>query len=154
MLVESRERGVFTPALTNNRWGREKERWSPTRRKPVIKGGKKLNFGAADHYDRNRRRDRRGNGGKPSEQGVLLDLSDQAVVIGAMRILVEEMVKLGRHREGERAKPQQKHQTGGGKPAAPARLLRCAPELQSLLTMYQIRSNASTDIPGGGAKAI
>ena len=109
---------MFTPALTNNRWGREKERWSAAGRKPVIGGGKKLNFGTADRRDRNRRRDRRGNGGKPSEQRVLLDLSDQAVVIGALRIRVEEMVKLGRNREGERADPQQKHQAGDSKPAA------------------------------------
>ena len=72
--------------------------------------------------DRNRRRGRRGNGGKPSQQRVLLDLSDQAVVIGALGIRVEEMVKLGRHREGECADPQQEHQTGDGKPAAPARM--------------------------------
>ena len=89
----------------------------------MIGGGKKLNFGTADRCDCNWRRDRRGNGGKTSQQQVLLDLRDQAVVIRALRILVEEMVKLGRHREGERANPQQKHQTGDGKPAAPARML-------------------------------
>ena len=53
---------------------------------------------------------------------MLLDLSDQAVVIGGLRIRVEEMVKLGRYREGERADPQQKHQSGDSKPAAPARM--------------------------------
>jgi hypothetical protein len=54
---------------------------------------------------------------------VLLDLRDQAVVTGALRILVEEMVKLGRYRQGEGANPQQEHQTGDGKPAAPLRML-------------------------------
>jgi hypothetical protein len=82
-----------------------------------------LNFGTADHYDRNRHRGRGGNGGKSSQQVVLLDLSDQAVMIGALRILMEEMVKLGRHRKGKRAEPQQEHQAGDGKPAAPARML-------------------------------
>ena len=81
-----------------------------------------MNFGTADHYDRNRHRGRGGNGGKSSQQVVLLDLSDQAVVIGGLRIRVEKMVKLGRHREGERAKPQQEHQTGDSKPAASARM--------------------------------
>ena len=76
----------------------------------------------ADRCDRNQRRGRRGNGGEPSEQRVLLDLSDQAVVTGALSIRVEEMVKFGRHRESERADPQQEHQTGDGKPAAPARM--------------------------------
>ena len=52
-----------------------------------------------------------------------MDLSDQAVVIGALRILVQEMVKLGRYREGERADPQEEHQAGEGKPAAPAQML-------------------------------
>jgi hypothetical protein len=114
---------VFTPALTNNRWGREKERWSAAGRKPVIGGGEKLNFATAGRWDLSRRRDRRGNGGKPSQHRVLLDLSDQAVVIGGLRIRVEEMVKLGRHREGERANPQQEHQTSDGQPATRARML-------------------------------
>ena len=54
---------------------------------------------------------------------MLLDLSDQAVVIGGLRIRVEKMVKLGRHREGERANPQQEHQTSDGQPATRARML-------------------------------
>ena len=86
----------------------------------MIGGGKKLNFGTADRCDRSRRRGRHGNSGKPSEQWVLLDLSDQAVVIGALSILVEETVKLGRNCEGERSYPQQEHQAGDGEPAAPA----------------------------------
>ncbi len=114
MLVESRERGVFTPALTSNRWGREKERWSAAGRKPVVKGGDKLNFGAASLGQRNRRRGRRDYDSKPSEQRVLLELRDQAVVMRALGIWVEEMVKLGRHREGECASPEQEHQTGDG----------------------------------------
>jgi len=81
-----------------------------------------MNLGRAGRCNRNRRRDRRGNGGKPSQQRVLLDLSDQAVVIGALRILVQQVVKFGRHREGKRAEPQQKHQAGDGKPAAPTRM--------------------------------
>ena len=81
-----------------------------------------MNLGRAGRCNRNRRRDRRGNGGKPSEQRVLLDLSDQAVVIGGLRIRVEKMVKLGRHREGERADPQQEHQTSDHKPATRARM--------------------------------
>jgi hypothetical protein len=81
-----------------------------------------MNLGRAGGCHRNRRRDRRGNGGKPSQQRVLLDLSDQAVVIGALRILVQQVVKFGRHREGKRAEPQQKHQAGDGKPAAPTRM--------------------------------
>jgi len=82
-----------------------------------------MNLGRAGRCNRNRRRDRRGNGGKPSQQRVLLDLSDQAVVIGGLRIRVEKMVKLGRHREGERANPQQEHQTSDGQPATRARML-------------------------------
>ena len=113
---------MITPALTNNRWGREKRRWSTAGRQPVIAVWNKLNFGTPDHCDRNRHRGRGGNGGKPSQQRVLLDLSDQAVVIGGLRIRVEEMVKLGRHRQGERADPQQKHQSGDSKPAATARM--------------------------------
>ena len=89
MLVGSRERGGFTPALTNNRWGREKERWSAARGESAIGGGKKLNFGTADRCARNRRRQRGDNGGKSSEQRMLLDLSDQAIVIGALRVLVQ-----------------------------------------------------------------
>ena len=54
---------------------------------------------------------------------MLLDLSDQAVVIGALSIRVEEMVKLGRHREGKRADPQQEHQTSDRQPASRARTL-------------------------------
>ena len=96
-MVERPERGAFTPALTNNRWGREKERWSAAGRKPVIGGGNKLSFGTADRCDRNQRRGRGGNSGNPSEQRVLLDLSDQAVVIGALSIRVEELMKLGRY---------------------------------------------------------
>jgi hypothetical protein len=95
-----------------------------------------LDFGAEDCCDRSRRRRRRGSGDKTSQQRVLLDLSDQAVVIGALSILVEKMVKLGRYREGERANPQQKHQASDGKPAAPMRMLRCSPELHALLTMH------------------
>jgi hypothetical protein len=82
-----------------------------------------LNFGPGDRCDRSRRWRRRGNSGKPSEYRVLLDLRDQAVMIGALRILVQEMVKLGRYRQGEGANPQQEHQTGDGKPAAPQRIL-------------------------------
>ena len=89
----------------------------------MIGGGEKLNFGTAGRWDLSRRRDRRGNGGKPSQHRVLLDLSDQAVVIGGLRIRVEEMVKLGRHCQGERAYPQQEHQSGNSKPAASARML-------------------------------
>jgi hypothetical protein len=100
---------VLTPALTNNRKGREKDRWSATRREPAIGGGKKLNFGTADRRGCNRRRGRCGNDGKTSQQRVLLDLRDQAVVIRALRILVEETVELGRHRQGERADPQREH---------------------------------------------
>jgi hypothetical protein len=65
----------------------------------------KLDFSGASRYDGNRRGDCRGNGGKPSQQRMLLDLSDQAVVIGTLRILVQQVVKLGRHREGKRADP-------------------------------------------------
>jgi hypothetical protein len=103
----------------------------------VIGGGKKLNFSTANRGSRNEHRGRRGNSGKTSQQRVLLDLRDQAVVIGALRILVKEMVKLGRHREGKGAYPQHEHQTGDGKPAAPLRMLRCAPELHALQTMHQ-----------------
>ena len=81
-----------------------------------------MNLGTPDHCDHDRCRRRRGNADKPSEQRVLLDLSDQAVMIGALSILVQQVVKLGRHREGERAKPQQEHQTGDSKPAASARM--------------------------------
>jgi hypothetical protein len=82
-----------------------------------------LNLGTPDRRNHNRRRGRRGNGGKSSEQRVLLELSYQASVIGALSILVQQVVKFGRHHEGERADPQQEHQTGDGKPAAPARML-------------------------------
>ena len=61
----------------------------------MIGSGKKLNFGPGERCDHSRRWRRRGNGGKPSQQRVLLDLRNQAVVIGALRILVKEMVKLG-----------------------------------------------------------
>jgi hypothetical protein len=54
---------------------------------------------------------------------VLLELGDQAVVIGGLRIRVEEMVKPGRHRKGERANPQQEHQTNDRQPATRARML-------------------------------
>ena len=123
MLVESPEEGVLTPALTNNRWGRELKRWGAAGRKPVVGDGKKLDFGQADRGDHNWRWGRCDNDGKPGEQWVLLDLSDQAVMIRSSGILVEEMVKLGRHREGKRGAPQQEHQTGDGNPAAPARML-------------------------------
>jgi len=103
----------------------------------VIGGGKKLNFSTANRGSRNEHRGRRGNSGNSSQQRVLLDLRDQAVVIGALRIRVEQMVKRGRYREGKRAEPQQKHQTGDGKPAAPLRMLRCAPELHALQIMHQ-----------------
>ena len=63
----------------------------------MIGSGKELNFGTPNSWDLNLRHDWRGNGGQPSQQGVLLDLRDQAVVIGPLRILVEEMVKLGRY---------------------------------------------------------
>ena len=105
LLVESPERGVLTPALTNNSWGREKEGRSAAGRNPVIAGGKELHLGRANACDRNWDRDRRGNDGKPNEQRVLLDLSDQAVVIGPLSILVQQVVKLGRHCEGDRSDP-------------------------------------------------
>jgi hypothetical protein len=82
-----------------------------------------LNFGTAGDCDHDTRQRRSGNGGQPNEQQVLLDLSDQAVVTGALSIWVEQVVKLGRHRKGKRAEPQQEHQAGDGKPAAPARML-------------------------------
>jgi hypothetical protein len=104
----------------------------------VIGSGKKLNFGPGEHCDRSQRWRRRGNSGKPSEQRVLLDLRNQAVVIGALRIRVEEMVKLGRYREREGADPQQQHQAGDGKPAPPLRMLRYAPELHSSQIMHEI----------------
>ena len=71
----------------------------------MIGGGKKLSSVTAGRWDLNRRQDRRRHNGKPSQQRVLLELGDQAVVTGALRIRVEEMVKLGRHREGECANP-------------------------------------------------
>jgi hypothetical protein len=89
----------------------------------VIGGGKKLNLGTAGRWDLNRCRNRRSNGGQTSEQRVLLDLGDQAVVTGAFRILMQQMVKFGRHREGERANPQQEHQTSDRQPASRARML-------------------------------
>ena len=49
----------------------------------------KLDFSGESRHEGNRRRDWRGNGGKSGEQRMLLDLSDQAVVIGALRILVQ-----------------------------------------------------------------
>ena len=90
----------------------------------MIGGGNKLNFSTANRGDRNEHRGRRGNSGNSSQQRVLLDLRDQAVVIGALRIRVEEMVKLRRYCEGEGADPQEEHQAGDGKPAAPLRMLR------------------------------
>ena len=89
----------------------------------MIGGGKKWNFSTANRGSRDEHRGRRGNSGKTSQQRVLLDLRDQAVVIGALRIRVEDMVKLGRYCEGEGADPQEEHQAGDGKPAAPARTL-------------------------------
>ena len=99
------------------------KRWGAAGRKPVIAGGNKLNLSLADRCDLNRCQSRRGDGGKAGEHQVLLDLSDQAVMIGALSILVQQVVKLGRHREGKRADPQEEHQAGDSKPAAPARML-------------------------------
>jgi len=104
----------------------------------VIGGGKKINFSTANRSIPNEHRGRRGIGGTSSQQRVLLDLLDQAVVIGGLRIRVEAMVKRGRYREGEGANPQEEHQTGHGKPAAPLRKLRCAPELHALQIMHEI----------------
>ena len=105
LLVESPERGAFTPALTNNRWGREKERWGATRRNPVIASGTKSNLGLRQRCHGSRRWGRCGNDGKTSQHRVLLDLRDQAVMVGTLRILVEPMVKRWGCREGESAHP-------------------------------------------------
>jgi hypothetical protein len=89
----------------------------------MIGGGKKSNFGPGERCNCSPCRGRRGDGDIPSQQRVLLDLSNQAIVIGALSILVEKTVKLRRHRKGEGANPQHEHQTGDRKPAAPARTL-------------------------------
>ena len=107
MQAESRERGVFTPALTYNRCGREKEGRSAAEREAVIAGGEKLCLGGADQRHHNWHRRRRGNGGETSQQRVLLDLGDQAVMVRALSILVEKMMQFGRNRKGERSEPYQ-----------------------------------------------
>ena len=104
----------------------------------MIGGGKKLNFGKKDRCDWSRGWGRRGSGGEPSEQRVLLDLSDQTVVIEALSIAMQETVKLRAHREGKSAYPQHEHQTGDPDPDARARMLCYVPELQSQVTMHQI----------------
>jgi len=97
-----------------------------------------VNFGTGHRCHGSRHGGWRGNGDMPSQQWMLLDLSDRAVVIGASSIMMEKTVKLGRNRQREGANPQQEHQTVDRKPAAPARTLCCAPELHALIIMHQI----------------
>lgn len=107
MRAEGRE--PISPPLTNNRDGRNIRGRSATGRQSIIEGGKKLNVGAASRSEANQRGDRHSNGSEAGQHRVVLDLSDETMVIKTLRVLMQQMVKLRRRCERECGQPEDQH---------------------------------------------
>src|SRR4029077_5662320 len=85
---QERKRESFQPLSTSNRPG-----WTDCRRgsaqgEPVIPGVKKLKISAGSYQPMAQRRQRRDHHTKTNQQGMLLELSDQALVSQVLRIVV------------------------------------------------------------------
>ncbi len=67
----------------------------------------------------NRRRRWRKDRGTTNEHGVLIELSDQAMMIEGVGVLVKQPVELGSRRESQRSEQQAGHQGGDENSAHP-----------------------------------
>ena len=103
MGAEGRE--PISPPLTNNRDGRNDRGRSATGRQSVIEGGKKSNVGAASRSEANQRRNRNDNCCETGQHRVVLDLSDETMMINALSVLMQQVVKLRRSCERECGQP-------------------------------------------------
>lgn len=103
MRAEGRE--PISPPLTNNRDGRNAGGRSATGRQSIIEGGKKLNVGAASWSEANQRRNRHDNFTESGQHRMVLDLSDETMMINALRVLMQQVMKLRRGREREGGEP-------------------------------------------------
>ncbi len=80
---------------------------------------KELKIRGANQRVGNRRRRRRKDRGTTNEHGVLIELSDQTMMIEGVGVLMEQPVKLRSRRHRQRSEQQAGHQGGDENPAHP-----------------------------------
>ena len=85
----------------------------------MVGGRKVLKIRGANQRVGNRRRRWRKDRGTTNEHGVLIELSDQTMVVEGVGVLVEQPVELGSRRESQRSEQQAGHQGGDESSAHP-----------------------------------
>ena len=91
----------------------------------------------------NRRRRWRKDRGTTNEHGVLIELSDQTMMIEGVGVLVEQPVKLRSRRENQRSEQQAAHQGGDENSAHPGLTVRFQASCQAYISKQDVSGSAS-----------
>src|SRR5207247_179195 len=107
-----------------------------------VESGDKLGFRAANRIQSGGRRNRGERRRSASNQRVLLDLCDEAMVVETLRILMEQTMQLRRNRQREGRKPEEKHRASDDQLADVALPLGCSPKLHAMRIEHENEVNA------------
>ena len=119
------------PAPAHNRWERSGRRRGATEGKTIISGsgsnqshsGREFDAGAGDRPQNDRRR--------AAQHLTFAQQRDEALMAGALGIVVEQVVQAGRQADQDRSQPENQHQAHGGPAARRIRVLTCVSRSQA-----------------------
>ena len=86
----------------------------------MSRGGNWFEVAANNELQDAVRRGRHHQGKRVGQEGLLLELNDEAVVGGVVRILVQPVMELGRGRQGGTSHPEEEHEPDGRNGTHPA----------------------------------
>ena len=109
----------------------------------MVGGRKVLKIRGANRRVGNRRRRWRKDRGTTNEHGVLIELSDQAMMIEGVGVLVEQPVELGSRRQNQRSEQQAGHQGGDENSAHPGLTVRFQASCQASISKQDVSGSAS-----------
>ena len=109
----------------------------------MVGGRKVLKIRGANQRVGNRRRRWRKDRGTTNEHGVLIELSDQTMMIEGVGVLVEQPVELGSRRQSQRSEQQAGHQGGDENSAHPGLTVRFQAGCQADTTKQEVSVGAS-----------
>ena len=109
----------------------------------MVRGWKILKIRGANQRVGNRRRRRRKDRGTTNEHGVLIELSDQTMMIEGVGVLVKQPVELRSRRQSQRSEQQAGHQGGDENSAHPELTVRFQASCQAHTTNQDLSGSAS-----------
>jgi chloramphenicol 3-O-phosphotransferase len=117
----------------------------------MVGSRKVLKIRGANQRVGNRRR-RHEDRGTTNEHGVLVELSDQTMVIEGVGVLVEQPVELGSRRQNQRSEQQAGHQGGDENSAHPGLTVRFQAGCQAYVSKQDVSGSASHFFGGMGLR--